>query len=1461
MKKLNRKDYLYILLTLIIPIGFIIYLLCKGYIFGSEIDWANQHIVIPEYFRSMFYKTGHLIPHLALNLGMGQNIFYFTYYGLLSPIILLSYLLPFIPMYIYMLLAVFLSITASSILFYKWINNKYNSEIALISTLMLILNSTYIYQCHRHIMFVIYMPFMLLALRSVDLYIEKKKPIPLIISSLLLILTNYYFSFSGIIIIGIYTIYKILESKKESFKSLFKIMYYVTISILLSAIIILPTIYALSRGRISTNVSESINYLKLLIPFSNFNKTFLNSYYSWGVTSIYIISIVNLFLSKKKSNTFLAIIMSLFMFIPASSYLLNGLMYVDGKCFIPFLPVAILTVANLLNQIAKKEINIKKTIIYSLILSLFIILGALKVNTLPLLLIDLVLVTIALYLSNKYPKLIYIPIILITIATASISSYNEHYLKISDIKNINDQAYYNLTNIKDNTLYRTSILDNTIYTPNKTYNGYRSSIYSSTSNKYYLKFMREYFQIEEINRDNTTLTDTPNVLFDIYSGTKYIVSSSDNVPIGYTKIKSENNINLYQNENILPIAYASNKVMSQREFENLTYPETLDALLNYVIVDESLENVYKNKTIKKYTGKYQINKINNLEYSKKDGHYIIKAGKKANAEIELKTPIKNQILIIKFNMNKAKSGYACSSNITINGVTNALSCDKWKYNNNNNTFEYVLSSNEPLKTINIEFTNDKFDISDLEFYTIDYNTIKNLNTNIDELVIDQEKLTDSYISGTINVQNDGYLKITLPYEKKGYKIYIDGEKADLVKTDTAFIGAKITQGTHKVEITYNPPLFKTGKYLSLLGLVLFIPIIFYNKYKKQYQKIGNKIKSCIKKLNLNIKKFVKNNKGYLLLGASLFILDLSLRLFYSNQINYYHWFNPMPNIFSLVWIIFILTLTKNIKGIIGKIIYFVFYIFSIIMFLVHSIYFSYFKEFFDYSVMQVAGEGTDYLSTVLLNIPLWIIIIFLASITLTVLGIKKIDQVKKTNGLKVFLIIIIFIALKFILPFGFGPQRKNVEWDDWRNSRSVYTSYNDNNKSLMVSGMFEYNVRNFYINFMQDNTKLSKQEEEVLNDNFKDLKQSETNKYTGIFKDKNLIIVQLESVDDFLLDKNIMPTFYKLSRNSINFTKHFSYTSGGGSTFNSEFMVNTGYSSAYNYNQSAYTFSRNTYAYSLANLFKKQGYEVNAFHMNSSEYYSRGINYKAFGYDSYNGLKDLGIYENNEFWLDTELIKNETFNEKIFNPNKKTLSYIITYSAHMPYKTTKGTCPMLTDKQGLTEYECLKIQAKETDDMLNLILENLKEKNMMENTVLVLFTDHYVYTLENKSLLDEYKETDTNLINKTPFMIYHNGEIKKTVKNVNSQLDILPTILNLFGITYYPNNYIGRDILSNDYDPLVFFPDGSWYNGQTYVTNGEYYKGRKISDEKLQKYNSIVKRKMSLNDAVIKSDYFAKKTS
>ena len=83
-------------------------------------------------------------------------------------------------------------------------------------------------------------------------------------------------------------------------------------------------------------------------------------------------------------------------------------------------------------------------------------------------------------------------------------------------------------------------------------------------------------------------------------------------------------------------------------------------------------------------------------------------------------------LILFLILNLAKKGYACSSNITINGITNALSCDTWKYNNNNTTFEYVFAD----KTINefdITFNNSQYDISDIELYTIDYANIKNVN--------------------------------------------------------------------------------------------------------------------------------------------------------------------------------------------------------------------------------------------------------------------------------------------------------------------------------------------------------------------------------------------------------------------------------------------------------------------------------------------------------------------------------------------------------------------------------------------------------------------------------------------------------------------------------------------------------------------------------------------------------------
>lgn len=1463
MKKLNKKDYIYIGICFTFCIAFILFLLFKGYLFGSNTDWENQHIIIPEFFRTLFYNNGKLIPSFAFNLGMGQNIFYFSYYGLLSPLILLSYLLPNIPMYIYIPIISILMLLLSIYMFYGFINDKYNSKVAFIASIIFTLAGPIIYHSHRHIMFVIYMPFLIGALKSIDYYFNKKDSIPLIIYTFLMIMTSYYYSIPGIIVIGIYTIYKILQENKkikwQSFIPLRNVIFFVIISILLSAILLIPTAYTLTSGRLDTNNTVSI--LQMFIPKITYKLNFYYSY-SLGLTFIYVVSLINALISKKKENIFTSIVLLLCILFPIFSFILNGFMYVDGKCFIPFLPIAILMISEFLNDLFNKKVKIKKLMYILIPIIVFMLYCAIGYTDAKLLILDILLISCGLLLVKKLnkPNILIIPIVLISLLSFWKINENENYITLNDIKAQNNEAYSDLSKtINDTNVYRTANNDMILNNVNKVYNASEllTTMYSSAANNNYVNFMHNVFENEIINKDNITITQTSNVLFNIYSGTKYLITKESPLK-GYNKVQSENNITLYKNDDVLPLGYATTKVMSLREFQTLKYPETIDALLNYVIVNKSLENVYVSN-VHNYDGTYTLENANNITINNENNHYIINANNNSSLKIKLNEEITNDVLIIKFNMNKAKEGNGCSTNITINNITNALSCTNWKYNNNNNTFEYVISSNDPINTLDVNFTSGIYDINDIELYTINYNQVKNIKNTIDEFVIDQNNTTDNYITGTIDVMEDGFFKLTIPYESKGFKAYIDGKRVGINKVDTAFIGFAITKGEHTITIKYKTPYLKTGLIVSAIGLVLLLMVIFYKRIKKPLNKVKEFIIKYLKWVFIKIKKIFKENKPYILLFISLFMLDLALRIFYSKSVDFYHWYSFVPNMFSIIWILLILNITKILKKPWGNIFYLVCYIFSLIMFLVHAIYFSYFNLFFDYSVLGVASEGTEYYETVLLNIKYWVVIITLISIYLTIRGLKKSDHFKKFPLTRFLIIIAAFVLIHMGLPMFLGSKNSNIEWDEWRNYRSIYESFNDNNKSMMVGGMYEYNIRNFYVNYMKDNSKLTIKEQAALKENFKENTENTENKYTGAFKNKNLIIVQMESIDEFLLDKDIMPTLYKISKNSINFTNHYSFTSGGGSTFNSEFMVNTGYSTAYNTNENAYLFSRNTYSASLPNLLKKEGYIANAFHMNSAEYYSRGVNYKAFGYDNYYSLKDQGTYKNNEYWLDRELINNKIFNEKIFKNSGLSLSYIITYTAHMPYKTTKGTCGMLTDEEGLTEFECLKIQAKETDDAIELLFDNLEKNQMLDNTIVVLFADHYIYTLEDKTLLDRYKETDNNLINHTPFMIWSNGQIKKTVTNVNSQLDILPTLLNLFGITYKTNNYIGRDILDTNYDPLVFFSDGSWYNGKTYVANGEYQTGKTISDDTLNKYNTLVKRKMLLNDAILKSDYFANK--
>ena len=621
----------------------------------------------------------------------------------------------------------------------------------------------------------------------------------------------------------------------------------------------------------------------------------------------------------------------------------------------------------------------------------------------------------------------------------------------------------------------------------------------------------------------------------------------------------------------------------------------------------------------------------------------------------------------------------------------------------------------------------------------------------------------------------------------------------------------------------------------------------------------DKIKNFAKKYTIIIKDFLIKYIYIIYMALPFLLLDLSTRIF-AKPIDSFGFYQPVPNLFTILWIFLFIGITLSFKKKYGNIIYIFFLLLSFTVFYVNNVYYGLTNNFFDFSLLEMANEGSSYIIDAIKSTSLWVYVISIIVVYTGINGYKHIPKYKINNYKFLIRTLIVFLVGHFTIPFLLGPSNSDLSWNTWRNFKNVYINFNDNNKSMAVAGLYEYTVRNFYITFLKEEEVSDDFELKFLEDVFL-TNEEHNNEYTGIFAGKNLIFLQLEGIDDWLVTENDMPNLYKLMHEGINFTNHYSYYNGGGSTFNSEFAVNTGYLTPITYTKNAYTFNKNNFDYGMAKLFKELGYKINAFHMNSREYYSRGINYKNWGYDNYFGLKDLEDYKDETYYLDTELIKNETFYENMFPTDTNFVNYIITYSNHIPFSQNKGVCKMLTedkleDGTTLSEEDCTRIQAKETDDMIGLLLQALEDNNLIDNTVLAIYTDHYLYTLTDKTILAKYKETSNNLINHTPFIIWSKGIENRNVTSVTSQLNILPTVLNLFGIYEHPSYYIGTDALDPNYEGIAFFSDYSWYDGNVYVEGGIVTNNGKISNEELEEKNNYINYIIKKNDLVLKYDYF-----
>ena len=817
MKKVNKKDKIYLLLLSIIFISIIVYILRNNTLYGSILDWNNQHSVIPDYFRTLFYKTNSLFPNLALNLGSGQNIYNYSYYGLLSPIILVSYLLPFITMKTFIQVSSIMLVYSSILLFYYFLRlNKYNENISFVGTICFFASTPLLFHSHRHIMFMNYFPFLILALIGVLKYFENNNKKLLCISTLLIILTSYYYSIPSIFCIVIFGLYKYIQiNKKITFKKFisdsFKFLLPIMCAVLMSSILLVPTFMTLLSGRDGSNVS--INLMELLVP--KINIKYIYSSYGLGLTSFSLIGILYSFKTKRKENTLLSIILSLMILFPIVNYILNATMYVDSKVLIPFIPLFILLEVELFNNINNK-INIKYLLIGSIFILSYVFMFKTEYHFI--FYIDYILSIIFIIVCNKFKlnKVFNIIVVTSLIILTFILSNNDSLVPYDRYYNDSNNNQKELTKLINNDYNHTTLYNNNHDNVNEIYNNlniYSDYIYSSIGNKLYNKFYFDIFENNMSYRNRALLTANKNIMYLMFSNNKYIIGDDLNI-IGFNKTNIIGNTSLYENDDVLPFMYVSYNFMNNNDFDKYSFPYNNEILLKNTIINSNVINNYISNIKEINKDEFKIKEIDsNIEIN----NNTINVSKKSKMIIDLDDLYKDKIIFISFNLESQNRDLA----IDINGVTNKLTNKNWKYYNGNNTFNYVIGDKYKDNLI-ITINKGKYIISDLKIYYLDYNDIQDINKNVTRVNIDNKTIGDK-IYANVNVEKDGYFVTTIPYDK-GFTIKVDNNKIDYEIVNKAFVGFKINKGYHNVEISYRSPGKLIGIIFSSIGIVIYLII-------------------------------------------------------------------------------------------------------------------------------------------------------------------------------------------------------------------------------------------------------------------------------------------------------------------------------------------------------------------------------------------------------------------------------------------------------------------------------------------------------------------------------------------------------------------------------------------------------------------------------------------------------------
>ena len=837
-------------------------------IFGAKVDWLSQHSVLPDYFRQQFYATGKLFPEFAANLGGGQNIYHFAYYGLYSPLILPSYLLPFVKMSDYIMAVSITGLTASVLLFYYWLKSrKTDAGTAFILSLMFLLAGPMIGQYSGQIMFVDYMPFLCLALIGVDRYFEQEKSGLFTISVFLMIMTSFYFSIGGMLSLVLYGLHRYFEQRegnRVTVRSFLRdglcFVRSMILAVLMSGFFLVPTALALTGGR---SKEQNTSFASFFIPQITVER-FAYSIYGIGLTTLVITVLLTGLLYRKVYEKVLTYGCVIVLAIPVFAYLLNGGLYIRDKVFIPLLPLLCYLISIYLEKCRKRELSFIAGIVPYIITTIFVYIArnqfvskGIGKSIWKVLLAEsiLFLICYVLYCVMKryhkeakeilmlaLPSVICLAVTMNTFYQMNPDRYVSRKLYRDVVGEQNRQAVKEALK-DDDGYYRTEQMgsdDENAADLNRIWDVDQNitSIYSSAYNPDYQTFRQKTFRLEEPFRNGMMQSVSKNPVFQRMMGVRYIVSDSD-VP-GYTLVKKCGTTGIYQNKDAAPVMYATDRVMTEEEYKKLAFPYNQTAFLEYAVVgehtessDQNIMTAYKPVSMKKADTqdgwRIHTKKMKKTTFSIQQLQQKITQQGQCGMETAQGKKQKNRVLFLKLRVDNAHPNKDVA--VWINGIRNKLSAKDHVYYNENKIFIYAVPLKDGEDNISVTFGKGKYRLRHVQAYLGSLPERSELLYQ-SEIQVDKKQTEDNVIQGTIRVKKDGWFITSIPYDKH-FKIYIDGKETEIQKVNTAFLGCKIESGNHEVKIIYHAPGTTTGKVLSLIGIAGFVLVLVREKRKQK----------------------------------------------------------------------------------------------------------------------------------------------------------------------------------------------------------------------------------------------------------------------------------------------------------------------------------------------------------------------------------------------------------------------------------------------------------------------------------------------------------------------------------------------------------------------------------------------------------------------------------------------------